>query len=100
MRQLRRGRYAIQNEIDLHGLTVPEAKEALKEFIIECTLSHQTCIRIIHGKGLRSGQAGPVLKNQVNRWLRRWRSVAAFTTAPPHDGGSGAVYVLLNTKPG
>jgi DNA-nicking Smr family endonuclease len=95
MRQLRRGRYSIQEEIDLHGLTVAEAKDALKNFIAECAASRITCVRIIHGKGLRSGPGGPVLKHQVNRWLRQWQPVKAFVTAQPQHGGTGALYVLL-----
>jgi DNA-nicking Smr family endonuclease len=50
---------------------------------------------VIHGKGRGSGPRGPVLKHVVNHWLRRMDDVAAFATARPVDGGTGAVYVLL-----
>jgi DNA-nicking Smr family endonuclease len=53
------------------------------------------CIRVIHGKGLRSGPAGPVLKEEVDHWLRKLDNVAAFASARPVDGGTGALYVLL-----
>ncbi len=53
------------------------------------------CVRVIHGKGLRSGARGPVLKLSVNRWLRQWDDVLAFVSAPARDGGTGALYVLL-----
>lgn len=95
MRKLARGNFAIQAEIDLHGMTVAEAKPRLAKFIEECARSGRLCVRIVHGKGLGSGERGPVLKTNVNRWLRRWDSVLAFVSARQADGGTGAVYVLL-----
>ncbi len=95
LRKLARGNFSVQDEIDLHGMTVPEAKDALHEFIAECELRGYTCIRIVHGKGLGSGNHGPVLKGKVNRWLRQWNAVLAFVSARQIDGGTGAVYVLL-----
>jgi len=95
MRMLSRGAYAIQAEIDLHGMTVAEAKPRLQQFVERCARNDKLCIRIVHGKGLGSGQRGPVLKNAVNRWLRRWDHVLAFVSARQVDGGTGAVYVLL-----
>lgn len=95
MRRLRRGQFAIQDEIDLHGMTLEEARPALQAFIAAATERRVHCVRIIHGKGLGSGPRGPVLKSAVNRWLRRWDSVAAFCSAQPADGGTGATYILL-----
>ena len=95
MRRLARGKFSVQNEIDLHGMTVPEAKEALHEFIGECALGGHTCVRIVHGKGLGSGNRRPILKGKVNKWLRQWNEVLAFVSARQIDGGTGAVYVLL-----
>lgn len=95
MRQLRRGRYRVQDEIDLHGLTAREAQSCLSEFITDCASADRQCVRVVHGKGHRSGPAGPVLKGMVNQLLRTWDEVIAFCPALPRDGGSGAVYVLL-----
>ncbi len=95
-RRLKRGDFSVGSEIDLHGLTASEARDALKAFIQECVDRDIRCVRVIHGKGLRSGRNGPVLKRKLNLWLRRWAPVLAFATARPVDGGSGAVYVLLN----
>ena len=95
MRKLRRGKFALQGEIDLHGLTLEEARAELGDFISEAVSRRARCIRVVHGKGRRSGHRGPVLKNGVNRWLRRWDPVLAFCSAQPRDGGTGAVYVLL-----
>lgn len=95
MRKLARGKYAVQAEIDLHGMTVAEARPRLADFIDYSVKQGLTCVRIVHGKGLGSGQRGPVLKSAVSRWLRRWDSVLAFVSARQVDGGTGAVYVLL-----
>lgn len=95
VRKLRRGHYRVQAEIDLHGLTVAEAKQTLREFVAEAVERHMRCVRIIHGKGLRSGHRGPVLKGAVSGVLRRMGVVLAYVSARQVDGGTGAVYVLL-----
>ncbi len=95
MRKLARGGYSVQAEIDLHGLTLEEAKPRLADFIDYSATQGKLCVRIVHGKGLGSGDRGPVLKNAVNRWLRRWDSVLAFVSTRQVHGGTGAVYVLL-----
>lgn len=95
LKDLRRGNYSIQNELDLHGLTADQARTMLREFMTDVLLEGHRCVRIVHGKGLRSGPGGPVLKVKLNKWLPQWDQVLAFTTAPARDGGTGAVYVLL-----
>ena len=97
LRRLRRGEFRVQGEIDLHGLSVRQAKEALREFLAEALLRNWRCVRIVHGKGLRSGHRGPVLKATVASVLRRLGPVLAFVSARPADGGTGAVYVLLSS---
>lgn len=95
MRKLARGGFSVQAEIDLHGMTVAEAKPRLADFVDYNAMRGNLCVRIVHGKGLGSGNRGPVLKNAVNRWLRKWDSVLAFVSTPQVDGGTGALYVLL-----
>jgi DNA-nicking Smr family endonuclease len=95
LRKLRRGQYRVQAEIDLHGLTVAQAKEVLRDFLAEALYRQFRCVRIIHGKGLRSGHKGPVLKGAVSSVLRRIGAVVAYVSARQVDGGTGAVYVLL-----
>ncbi|MBW4051246.1 MAG: DNA mismatch repair protein MutS [Proteobacteria bacterium] len=97
LRKLRRGDYRVQGEIDLHGLTVAEAKQVLREFLAHALMRQWRCVRIIHGKGLRSGHRGPVLKAMVGAVLRKVGPVLAFVSARPVDGGTGAVYVLLSS---
>lgn len=96
IRRLRRGHYRVEAELDLHGLTVPEAKEQLRAFIGRSIARQARCVRIIHGKGRGSGPRGPVLKHAVNVILRRFEAVVAFCSARQVDGGTGAVYVLLS----
>jgi DNA-nicking Smr family endonuclease len=95
LRRLRRGLYPIDDELDLHGLTQTAARDLLAEFIVRSRDRGCRCVRIIHGKGYRSGARGPVLKAAVNLWLRRHMDIMAFVSARPIDGGAGAVYVLL-----
>ncbi|MGO9987473.1 MAG: Smr/MutS family protein [Steroidobacteraceae bacterium] len=95
LRRLRRGLYPIEDELDLHGLSQAEARDRLAEFIAFHRNAGHRCLRIIHGKGYRSGARGPILKIAVNSWLRRLGDVVAFTSARGIDGGTGAVYVLL-----
>lgn len=95
LRQLRRGLYRIESEIDLHGMTVSEAAARLNAFLKAARARELRCVRVIHGKGLRSGTRGPVLKNTVNALLRRADPVLAFASARPVAGGTGATLVLL-----
>ncbi|HEY2779957.1 MAG TPA: Smr/MutS family protein [Steroidobacteraceae bacterium] len=95
MRRLRRGLYPSEDELDLHGLNQTAARDRLAEFLTHSRDCGCRCVRIVHGKGYRSGARGPVLKAAVNLWLRRHLDVVAFTSARAIDGGTGAVYVLL-----
>lgn len=95
IRKLRQGLFAVEAELDLHGMTVPVARAALDEFLKACVSGGRRCVRLVHGKGQRSGHRGPVLKNKVNVWLRRRSEVLAFASTPPLDGGTGAIYILL-----
>jgi DNA-nicking Smr family endonuclease len=95
MRRLRRGLYPVEDELDLHGLNQTAARDQLAEFIAGARDSGRRCVRVIHGKGYRSGARGPVLKTAVDLWLRRHMDVMAFTSARAIDGGTGALYVLL-----
>lgn len=94
-RKLRRGQFRLDAELDLHGMTTVEARQALALFLLEARDLHWRCVRVIHGKGLRSSNRGPVLKGHVAHWLSQRDEVLAFCSARPADGGTGAVYVLL-----
>lgn len=98
LRDLRRGRWVTQAEIDLHGLNRDEARDMLMEFIAGCLARGQRCVRIVHGKGLGSPGREPVLKELVRRWLANRPEVLAYSQAPAADGGAGAVLVLLRAR--
>ena len=98
LRKLRRGAYAIQAELDLHGMTQVEAHTALESFVVRCSQRNLRCVRVVHGKGNNSRNCEGILKKRVPQWLatrRLGRYVIAYTSAPPTDGGIGATYVLL-----
>ena len=97
-RRLARGSFSVQSEVDLHGLTVADARTVLTDFIEDSVDRGHHCVRVIHGKGLGSGNRGPILKRKVDTWLRKWNAVLAFVSARQVDGGTGAVYVLLKKK--
>jgi DNA-nicking Smr family endonuclease len=94
LRRLAAGQYAVQDEVDLHHLPSLEAERLLKGFLTRARDEGRHCVRVIHGKGLRS-ESGPVLKAMVDGLLRHRGDVLAFASAPPAQGGTGAVLVLL-----
>lgn len=98
LRKLRRGHWVVQDELDLHGLTSFEAREMLARFLSRCVRRGLRCIRIIHGKGLRSKNREPVLKGKLTGWLVPRDEVLAFAQAPAASGGAGALLVLLKAR--
>ncbi len=94
-RQLRRGQFSVKADIDLHQMTADVARVAIKNFLNDCRRHGELCVKIIHGKGLRSKANGPVLKILTEKILRQRSDVLAFASARPLDGGTGAVIVLL-----
>jgi len=100
--KLRRGEFAVQGHVDLHGLTRGEAKAAVDDFLRKARGAGKRCVLVVHGRGLHSKDQLPVLKDALKTWLasaRFARHVLAYATARPADGGAGAVYVLLR-RPG
>ena len=93
--RLRAGHWSIQRQLDLHGLRIDEAREALGQFIRQAHKEGLRCVRVIHGKGHGSPGKAPVLKGRVQRWLVQKYEVLAFVQARPADGGAGALVVLL-----
>jgi len=96
--RLRRGQFAVQDELDLHHAGAHAAEAMLREFIADARRAGHGVVRIIHGKGLHGGSNAPVLKNLVDRVLRHRADVLAFHSAPPAQGGTGAVIVLLAAR--
>lgn len=94
LKKLRQGKNPVEHALDLHGLTVDQARRELLNFLSECEVTGVRHGIIVHGKGYRSKDK-PVIKPMVNRWLQQTENVLAFHTAQPKDGGGGAVYILL-----
>ena len=96
LRRLRRGQFSIGDCIDLHQLSVDSAREVLLRFLAEAQRQALGCVRVVHGKGLRS-RGAPKLKFLTRNLLRRHPAVVAFASCRPVDGGTGAVNVLLKS---
>jgi DNA-nicking Smr family endonuclease len=99
VRKLRRGHWALQAQLDLHGLRRDAAREALGQFIHDSARRGLRCVRVVHGKGHGSPGREPVLKGRVRRWLVQKNEVLAFVQARASDGGAGALIVLLTGTP-
>ncbi len=98
VRKLRRGDFAVQGHVDLHGMTRDEAKATVERFLRASRNAGKRCVLVVHGRGIHSKDQLPVLKDALRTWLstaRFGRHVLAFATAQPVDGGAGAIYVLL-----
>jgi len=101
LRRLRQGDYPIEAELDLHGRTREEAEQRLERFVALSQDQGRRCVCVIHGRGLNSGDQGPVVRDAVQRALasgRVARAVLAFAFASPAQGGDGATLVLLRKK--
>lgn len=98
IRRLRRGRFSVADTIDLHHMSEPVAGDVLLQFLNEAARRRYGCVRVIHGKGLRS-RGIPKLKLMTHRLLRKHPAVVAFASCRPVDGGTGAVDILLRDKP-
>ncbi len=95
-KQLRRGKLGIDESMDLHGMRTREAESALADFLHNCLEEGLQTLLLIHGKGHRSAIKGGILKPLTIQWLKQQPEVLAFCEAQPHDGGSGALYVVLS----
>jgi len=95
---LRRGYIDTEATLDLHGMRVVDARQAMARFIHQSTRRQRRCVLVIHGKGQGSKDQQPVLKQKTNQWLRQRDEVLAFCSAPRWNGGTGATYVLLSRK--
>jgi DNA-nicking Smr family endonuclease len=98
LRRLRRGHYSVADIIDLHHMDVATARQVLVDFVEQAVARGHSCIRVIHGKGLRSRDV-PRLKLMTARILRKHPRVIAFASCRPVDGGTGATNVLLSGRP-
>ncbi|MDB5802363.1 MAG: Smr protein/MutS2 C-terminal [Rhodocyclales bacterium] len=95
LRDLRRGRWVVQAQLDLHGANRDEARDLLAAAFADWRKRDIRCVRVIHGKGLGSPGREPVLKKLVAGWLMNYDDVLGYCQARVHDGGAGALLVLM-----
>jgi DNA-nicking Smr family endonuclease len=100
MEKLRNGEFSVQRVLDLHGLSAGDAHDAFRDFIREAVQVQVCCVKVIHGRGLKSRSA-PVLKEKLKEWIvramhRKW--VVAFASSKMSAGGPGATTILLRTR--
>jgi DNA-nicking Smr family endonuclease len=103
VRRLRRGEFAYQAYVDLHGMSAAAARVAVERFIMDAFAAGHRAVLVVHGRGRNSKDNVPVLKERLKSWLARGRIgrvVLAFSSARPSDGGTGALYVLLRRRRG
>lgn len=99
IKRLQRAEFEIEGSLDLHGYTLEQAAAALDQFLTEANQLHCNCVRIVTGKGwTKRHGASPILKTAVNHWLKAYKSITAFCSAPPRHGSTGAFLVLLKTN--
>ena len=100
-KKLKKGRHAIEGQLDLHGMTQAQAHVAMNSFIEVSYGARKRCVLVITGKGVKLGGSVGVLRSAVPRWLNEQPNrsrVLAFSFATPKDGGEGALYVMLKRK--
>jgi DNA-nicking Smr family endonuclease len=98
LRRLRAGEFPHPAELDLHGLTLPEAREAVRSFLLRALRARHRCVLIVHGRGHHSPGRHSPLREHLREWLLAnplAAAILAFVPAQPRDGGDGALYVLL-----
>ncbi|MET1078123.1 MAG: Smr/MutS family protein [Pseudomonas sp.] len=95
MKKLKLGQISFDGSLDLHGMSVEVARDTLWEFFAEAAKFEVRCVRITHGKAVRTDGKRPMLKSHVNTWLRQHPQVLGFTSCLAKHGGTGALYVML-----
>ncbi|MDJ0879167.1 MAG: DNA endonuclease SmrA [Halieaceae bacterium] len=98
-RKLKQGRYEPEARLNLHRMTVKQARKEIFEFVAQASELGLRTVMVVHGKGENSNDDGrrqaSVIKGFVNHWLAELDAVQAFHSAQPRHGGTGAAYVLL-----
>ena len=96
-KKLKQGLLPMEARVDLHGMTVEQARSTVLEFIRDCCQHEVRFALITHGKG--EGRTQPaILKSCINSWLPQLPDVLAFHSAQSRHGGLGATYVLIRSS--
>ncbi|MBQ0831177.1 DNA endonuclease SmrA [Marinobacter sp.] len=94
-RKLRLGQYPIEARLDLHRMTVEQARREVFQFVEDCVRYGLRSVIILHGKGERNPDGIAQLKSYLAKWLPELPDVMAIHSAQKHHGGTGAVYVMV-----
>lgn len=94
-RKLRHGQYPIEARLDLHRMTVEQARREVFQYIADCVRYGLRSVIILHGKGERNPDGVAQLKSYLAKWLPELHDVLAFHSAEKRHGGTGAVYVMV-----
>lgn len=97
-RKLRLGRYAIKARLDLHRVTLADAREQVYQFLRQAHEQGHRTVLITHGKGQHSPTPAR-LKSYVFHWMAESELVLAWHSAQPHHGGAGSTYVMVRKSP-
>lgn len=93
-RKLRLGKYDINARLDLHKMSLEKARDEILRFLKQCQRMDVRTVIIVHGKGERSNPPA-MMKSYVCQWLQQISDVLCFHSALRHQGGSGALYVMI-----
>ncbi|QSX35147.1 DNA endonuclease SmrA [Shewanella avicenniae] len=94
-KNFRQGQYQIAAELDIHAMSLRQARDSLLSFLLAQVERGHRCVLVIHGKGHSSKPFPGLMKSCVNYWLAQVDEVMAYHSAQRHHGGYGAVYVML-----
>ena len=95
-KKLNQGKYKIDYRLDLHGFTLQQSYDKIKNLFEKAKLNNYRCLLIITGKGIHS--ANKTIKDSITEWFREpyfSNKIIKYMDANIIHGGSGAIYVLL-----
>jgi DNA-nicking Smr family endonuclease len=102
--RLVKGQLEIDGTLDLHGMTVDQARMRLQAYVNQSHAMGSRLILVITGKGKHKGvdefqrPVNGVLRQSLPDWLRGptlANKVLQVSQAQPRHGGAGAYYVYL-----
>jgi DNA-nicking Smr family endonuclease len=92
--RLRGGKLTTERTLDLHGLTVQHAYQALVSFLRGAHAQRLRCVEIITGRG--NGETGGAIRRELPYWLNRPDiRPLVLGAAHPHAQNPGSVRLLL-----
>ncbi|WDM85750.1 Smr/MutS family protein [Ehrlichia sp. JZT12] len=100
-KKIDKGRYQIDDVLDLHGYTLDTAYNVLINFIIKNYNLANRCLLIITGWNSTNQYDNNSIKSNFSKWLQSEKIceiILYYKQAINSYGGKGAFYVLLKSK--